>query len=226
MGTKYIYTALLIISFIQGGFSQTLPTNTEFYKTKELNINLAEFSGSKYLSEKFEKASINDELSNKKLLAFVRYDLLNDVFEVKENLTQSSPSYLKKASATSLNINNATFEYTSYQNQSNSRELGYIQVLGDIHNGKLYAKHLAELRLPQKAKTTLEKDRKGKISQVVYYILVTDDNTKIIDIDKKSIVELFPDSYSSKIKSFLKKTKNKVRNVDDVISVLNFARTL
>jgi len=226
MTIKFIYTSLLLFSFVHVGIGQTLPTNTAFYKTKELNVNLEEFQGSKYLNESFEEGTINDALSDKNFQAFVRYDILNDVFEIKETLTQSSPSFLKQAPATSIVINNNTFKYTSYQNEDASRELGYIQVLGNVNNGKLYAKHVAELRLPQKAKTTLEKDRKGKISQRVYYMLMTEDSVRPFDVNKKSIFNLFDSSSTPSIKSFLKETKNKVRNIDDVIAIITYANTL
>lgn len=206
--------------------AQTLPTNTEFYKQKELNINLEDFNGSKYLNDDFQLGIISDDLSNKTFKAYVRYDVLNDVFEIKESLTQSSPTFLKKASATSVKINNSEFSYNSYLNENSSRELGYIEYLGSILEGDLYTRYDAELRLPQKAKTTLEKNRKGKISIKEHYMLKNENSIKLIKINKKSIFDLFPKSHSPKLKVFLKETKNKVSNTNEIKAIIDFANSL
>ncbi|WP_035335478.1 hypothetical protein [Dokdonia sp. PRO95] len=216
----------MVFAVQQVTLAQTLPTNTEFYKKKELNIKLEDFNGSKYLDNDFQLGVISDNLSKKTFQAYVRYDVLNDVFEIKESLSQSATTFLNKASATSVKINNSEFTYASYLAEDSSRKLGYIESLGSILEGTLYARYEADLRLPQKAKTTLEKNRKGKISIKEYYMLKDENSIKLIKVNKKSIFDLFPKSHSQKLKVFLKENKNKVRNASEIKAIIDFSNSL
>ena len=225
--TKHISKLLFIIFFIsQVCLSQTLPTNTDLYKSKQQELNLDEFLGSKYLNENFIQGQIEDKLSNKSFVSLTRYDILNDIFEIKQNLSEKGFTYLEKTPATSIVIAESTFVFTSFKNEMGNDEIGYLQLIGSIGDTNIYARHYSDVRLPEKAKTTLERDRKGKITNKIYYLKGTLTNSNPVDIDKKSILLLFEKEKRNSIKTFMKSTKNKARNIEEIITILDYSKTL
>lgn len=229
MRTTNYFRVLIAVTFCLGYqliTAQTLPTNTEFYKQKESEINIEEFNGSKYLNDDFTSVSVYDGLSDLSFNTFARYDVLNDVFEIKKDPNKKSYEFLKKTPATAVQMDNDKFTYTSYVNNLGKRENGYLQELGSVSDKKIFARNYAELRLPEKAKTTLEKDRKGKVFLKVYYLLENQNSLAPIDIDKKSILTLFDKSKQSKVKTFMKAQKLKARTIQEIRDIITYAASL
>ncbi len=223
---KTVYIFLILVVSVISLKAQTLPANTEFYKKKELNLDLKDYLGSKYLEEDFKISVVKDGLTNKDYDTWVRYDILNEVFEIKENYNHEVFTFLKKTPATSIVLDNRIFIYETYTNNHINQEAGYIEMLGSLSDNIVYVKHYAEVRLPEKAKTTLEKDRKGKISKKLYFLIKKNENIRYFDLDKKSIFTLIPESKKSDVKDFMKKNKNKVRDIQEVSALIDFLEIL
>ncbi|RMB59077.1 hypothetical protein EAX61_08415 [Dokdonia sinensis] len=219
---KSLYIVLAAILTLQVATSQTLPTNTEFYKNKGIEAKLEDFNGSKYLNDNFAPSVVEDRLTQKKTDKYLRYDALNDFFEMRDTKEASKPAFLKKEIGLDVVYDGKPFVYMLYFDESGQQQYGYLHRLGTLGNKVVYAKYGKTLRMPEKAKTTLENDRKGRISDEKYFLVENRGSVSPIDIDRKSVVDFYEKNQQAAIKNYIKENKLKFKEVDDVIQLSQF----
>jgi len=223
---KKIVSILVFILLTLNSIGQAIPTNPEYYKNEGPKVDIDKFLGSKYLDEEFQSGIVEDKLSQKKVNTFIRYDVLNDFFEMKDTKASKNTTFLKKELGIDVVYNNLIFVYTNYYNELGNFETGYLQKLGVIGETEVFAKYTRSLKLPEKAKTTLEQDRKGRIRNEMYYLSESEGSKKVVNLDKKNILLYYSKENQPKIKSFIKKQKLKFKNPEDVVQLIAYAKTL
>lgn len=191
-------------------------------KKEAEKIDIADFLGSPYHEEKFVKAIIYDGLTSKESTQLVRYDALNDVFEMKSELSQSTPEYLKQSSEITVTIDSKKFYYKSYTNDEGKFVWGYLQEIAKVGNKLFYLKYGKTLIMPQEAKTTLEQDRPGKIKDQEYYVVGAENQLKYTTINKKTILFQIPLDKRDQVKAFIKKEKLKFKSIKDIKKLASF----
>lgn len=219
---KILITAVVVVLAVQAITSQRLPTNTELYKNKEIEAKLEDFSGSKYFKEDFEPSVVEDRLTQKKTEKWLRYDALNDFFELRDSKEAGSVTFLKKEIGLDVVFNGKPFVYMLYFDENGQQQSGYLHRLGKLGSRMVYAKYGKSLRMPEKAKTTLQNDRKGRISDEMYYLAQKGGSVAPIDIDKKSVIDFFEKSQQAMVKKYVKENRLKFKEVEDVVKLAEF----
>ncbi|GAA4273977.1 hypothetical protein GCM10022258_32710 [Aquimarina gracilis] len=200
----------------------------EFFLRTPTNepIKVDDIDGSPYLSEKFSPGKILDELTGKSEAVFLRYNIYNDEFEVKYDVSSENIVGLKKGSTLVAQLGDDKFYYKAFVNHKNEQKLGYLKEVYNSKNVVILKDYYQKLRLPKPAKTSLEKDIPAKLSNHQSYYLKTDKGTLIkIEMNRKKIANSFP-NHQNEIKSFIKEKKLRFNDEKDLLQLANFYGTL
>ena len=161
-----------------------------------------------------------DDLTDKDLSLYLRYDAYNDVFERKSSLQSSASTFLKKIFGTRVLYGNREFVYSNYKDDTEKLVSGYIESLGNYSDKIFYAVHKKDLVLPEKAPNPQVKDRAGRIRDRMYYLMKDSRGFKEVDINRRKIYDYFPSEKRNVIKSLLKEKKYKFKNSGELKSFI------
>lgn len=209
---------VILISF----FSEDINSQIPYVKPDGEKIELEDFKGTPYLEEDFRTGVVYDGLTNNKREMFLRYDAFKDVFEMKKIKTAKTNEFLKEAFEIHVTLDTKTFYYLNYKNNDGIDVVGYLQEIAMIGDMKFYKKYGKKLILPQKAKTSLEQDRPGKIKNNVYYVVGSANDLKAAEINKKLILNYIADDKKASAKAFVKKNKLRFKDYADIKKLGDF----
>ncbi|RZS99715.1 hypothetical protein [Aquimarina brevivitae] len=224
---------LMVFTFITMFFYASIPSTLNAQviaapsiKTKAEKLDLSDFQGSPYLKEEYQQAMIYDAITGQNRNAFIRYNVLDDVFEIKSSKTANVVEELKKSYEIHVEFDNRKFYYRNYTDEGEKAVTGYLEQLGTSENNDFYIKYAKELRMPQKAQTSLEQDRPGKIRDQSYYLTGTGNAIKPSDIDKRNILNFFPKAQKAKLKEYIKEQRLKFRDAEDIKKLVVYFNSL
>jgi len=196
------------------------------YKKSGEKYDISDFRGSIYLDKKFKNGVVDDGLAKNKKNVFLRYDALNDVFEMKQSFSQGEHEFLKQAIEIHLTLEGRNFHYQYYKNYDGQNVWGYLHKIADFGNKSIYIKYGKKLIMPKKAKTSLEKDLPGKIKDNKYYVVDQVGQLGYAKINKKNITEYLPKDKQKQLKEFIKKEKLKFKDDLDFKKLADYCKTL
>lgn len=201
-------------------------TNT-FLKSRTIEHDLEKFDGTKYLEQDFKQGIIANTFSQKKTSLLLRYDALNDLFEIKDKANDEEVHFLDKdATAIEVTYDNIVFVQTSYYDTKNRVKKGYLGALGTLGETKIYAKYDKAIQFPKRAETSYDRATNGKLSTIAYYLTLQEGNLRPIKIDEKSVLAMFHKDQQAKVKDIIIKEKLKLRKPEDVSRLIHFTETL
>jgi hypothetical protein len=242
---KYYFT--FIISFLlalstfaqQGTVQIQNSRNTPDYNIRNISgIKEAEktiYQGSPYLIDEFKKGTVIYNSKDMEIQAYLKYDIYNDVFEIKVGLNDTYADLLDKQSKFDCILNG--YKFVLLKSKTAINELHYNNGRGYaaelIKNDKkitLYKRFFAEKKEAEKARTSYHRDEKASIEIDVRYIFRINGNFIRVDAHKKRILEAFPDQHQ-KIEFYIKKNNLKFRGSDEkierqVIQVVEYYNSL
>jgi len=209
---------VVLISF----FSEDINSQIPYVKPDGEKIDIKDFRGTQYLEEDFQKGVVYDGLAGSEKDMFLRYDALNDLFEMKKIKTEKNNEFLKKTFEINISLDTKKFYCLNYRNNDGNDVFGYLQEIATIGDMKFYRKYGKKLILPQKAKTTLEQDRPGKIKNKKYYVVGISNDLKAAEINKKLILNYIKSDKKASAKAFVKKNKLKFKDYKDIEKLADF----
>ncbi len=221
MKKLYISFSIFLMLIITVDAQTTTVTN-DYRRDKNAEYDLSDFIGSKYLEDDFQVGSIEDELTNISKNVFLRYDVYSDIFERKDSQATSAFTYLEKTYGVNVFYDDRTFIYTNYINDLGNQVIGYLEVLGKYEDLTFYMDFEKTLRMPQKSPSPQTPDRAGKIGNKEFFVLKSPQGTKVIDISRKDVHDLFPQEVRGQVKSYVKKNKLKFRDGEDMKNLLGY----
>ncbi|MHA7058776.1 hypothetical protein ACWGOQ_0016245 [Aquimarina sp. M1] len=219
---QIILCFIVFVSFLH----QSLQSQIPYVKPDGEKIELSDFRGSPYLEEEFQKGVVRDGITGKENMLFLRYDVLNDIFEMKDAKAAKKKDFLKKAFELRVVLGNKTFSYQNYTNDEGRNVTGYLQEIAAVNDKKFFVKYGKRLVMPQKAKTSLEQDRQGKIRDEAYYVVGMSNQVKVANINKKNILDYFPNYKRDKLKEFIKKNRLKFKDYSDIKELADYIDTI
>ena len=193
---------------------------------EDVQLKLEDINGSPYLDEWFHLGKIIDEKVYKENACYLRYNIYNDVIELKYSIDTSAPVYgfLKDPDFKAI-IGDKSFYYRKFIASDGISKFGYLELMKDYGSFKLFKRHYQVLRLPKKARTSLEKDIPAKLSNYEHYYVEQNEAFKEVEMHRKKIVEAFPD-HSSEAKKFIKKEKLRFKDEGDLIKLGDYLSSL
>lgn len=198
------------IAQIQDGGDHGLMTLT----TK--NINLNEVQGSPYLNLNFEPGTVSIE-GKSPLVGFLRYDVLNEVIEIKTNLNSPEIFVLPTTNKATYKFDNKDIVYDQIYKDSKKIN-GYVIEHFKGKNFRLVEKPTATITEPVRARTGYESDQFARIRiDQEFYIQKKNGNFENVRIKQKDIRNAFNSPEANKYLS-----DNKIKTIDDLIGFLKY----
>lgn len=220
MFMKKIFFGALLITFSISSNAQVMSfsENSQIAFRKSPDFNDATVAGSKYYSEEFSNAKVNNGTES----FLIRYNAYRDVMEYKKGT--DILELIKEQNLRFSFQNGSTYELMNFV--LNGKDYSqYHQILLDKNNIKVSKYRSIKLVPAKKAANSYDSDTQAtyKENKDVYFVTY---NNQTIEFDGKSkILEKLIPSKASEIKEFFKQNKIK-ENDDDMIKVGNFLATL
>lgn len=217
---KYFLTLLASIVIGFNSFAQIsdfLPGNSPLQILTFDNTPEA-FTGSPYVEKDFVNGVIMDS-DGKTHPAFLRYNTVEDVVEVKLALSEPNTFVLPKLKNISYRMNGYTYVLDSFRTDKGETMEGYFMNYFDGKKVKFYARPLPDVTQAEKAKTGYEKDKPAHLSiKTDYYLSVNNGPLISVKLKEKDFKNALP--ASKEIDKYFK--DNKVKTVEDYSKVLEW----
>jgi hypothetical protein len=152
----------------------------------------------------------------------MRYNVYNDVFEVKNQQTDEIEGLLK-AKPIVVKTPQGIFRAFEVYDDRGLISLAYFNVLTTTSNKKLLKRYTKSFKPGEKAKTSYHTDVKPQIiDHENYYIKIGNEPPKELGrLKEKNILGAFTSTEAIAIKKYLKDNKIKLRTEEDVIAFFN-----
>ncbi len=180
-----------------------------FMKLKEnAKFDISDIEGSPFLNEDFQIGYIVDTKSDNKAQTYLRYDVYNDVFEIRLDPNSESLKTLKRTPRYKYKIGNETFVLIESQEAINEEHYisgnGYVVELTSPEAGAvLYKRYFKELKSGSKALTSYQEDIPPSIDSDSRYIIKFGNAFVRAEDHRKKILDAFPD-HQKEIKKYIK----------------------
>ncbi len=213
---------------ISGGGSYQIFTKGSDIGTRYNSLGLtdAQFNAIKndmYANPSFIHGSIYE--NGKKVASDLpmRYNAYTDDIEVKLKSTDTDFQPLKKN--TELSVKTPIDFYIYLPDNGIKEKSGFVNVLFDGDNYKLYKKITVSFQAAIKGRTSYESDTPPSFKQNVFYYLEHDGNLIEVPSRKGKIIDLL-DNENPGMKNYIKKNKIDVRNEADLIKAVSHLDSL
>ncbi|MGX1025156.1 hypothetical protein [Flavobacterium sp. CS20] len=190
-----------------------------FKENSKFDIN--DIEGSPFLTEDFQFGYIIDSKSKNKAQAYLRYDVYNDVFEIKLEPNSKSLKTLKRTPRYKYNLGGETFVLIKSPQVINEEHYnsgnGYVvELTSPKAEAVLYKRYFKELIPGSKALTSYQQDIPPSIKSDTRYIIKFGDTYVRAEDHKKKILDAFSD-HKKDIKNYIKDKGFKFRGDDKEI---------
>lgn len=202
------------------GFSQIneyMPGNNEMQilttsKTPE------GYTGSPYVEKDFTQGVIIDE-DGKTQPAFLRYNTVEDVVEIKMKHNDKDTFVLPKVKNLTYSLNGYTYILDSFRSSEGEKMEGYFVHYFDGDKVDLYGRPLPEVTEAQKAKTGYGKDKPARLGvKMEYFLAVNNGELQQVRLKEKDFMKALPESKA--IDNYL--SDNKVKSLEDFKKMLEW----
>ena len=190
-----------------------------FLGTEE-KLDFEEMNGSSYLNENFQLGEIIID-NTVRQSAYLRYNALKDVVEIKAKAEQAEIFILPRVGKYSYEFKNYTLVLNNYITDDGEVLNGFVMKYYDKGNVILLGKSNAKITPSVKAETSYGKNMPAKINVLTNYYLGLDGDPVIsIKLKRKNFKEIFD---GPEMRNYF--YENKIKNIEDVIEMLNFYNT-
>jgi len=177
------------------------------------------YTGSPYYDKNFNSGFISNLKDGKTYNYLLRYNVYDDVFEIKNQ--ENSIVQLSKKPRLKISLKNKKFVLTKYKNKE-SQIIGYLELILNNNNIFLYKRHQKILISARKAKSSYEKDKPARFNtSISFYYKLNNETIDLLPKKKKDFLKIFPNK-SDKIKSYIKENKLKLSKPSDLQNIFKY----
>ncbi len=219
--SDYTYSANLLLEQKLRRF------NPELFEQKSNGKYVLDFShlkGSPYEKNTFSFGHVTDEISNKSVNLYLRYNIYNDEIELKASLepNEKTVALLKKYDI-SCTINGKYYKYAHFTDENNKTIDGYII---KIYSGKkvsLY-KRLTSSFTPKKyPKNSFSQAEPATFETKATYYLQKGNSITYLSNKKKILLQEFKNNLAAK--NILRKKRSKLKKETDFLQLVKSLNT-
>lgn len=179
--------------------------------------------GSPYASNDFQPTSVfyGNEPSGQ---LYYRYNGYNQEIEVKQqNLVGEPIRALGKDKKIKIMVNGRPMSFKTFIDKSGVTQNGYLTLIND-GKFKLYKRLNITFKEAKKSTNSFTEDIPARFTQFTEYYLESEDGKRIneIELNNKKFLKLVETSKQESVKKFIKENKIKIKNENDIQTVLNF----
>lgn len=194
--------------------------NTITLNNSSTSIDLKDVKGSPYAQESFSQGKIFNKKSGAGYSYFLRYNVYNDIIEIKNG---NQAVELKKTSNLYALFNNSEYHYEAFIDDPEAASAnGYFVLLQNGKKYKLYVKNKKKYNAPKKAETPYNKSHPASFTDSKLYYFKKDDQ-KLIPINKrkKQFLRQFP-SMSKELEKYINSEKTNLDSEEDLIQLFDY----
>ena len=199
----------------------------EYFGNKStIRPQIIKVQGSQYYNDEFELSDLKYFGSKLESIGYMRYDAYNDIIEMASTPDiERSEIILLKNSDVIATINKKEYVFLEYDEEDIKNKKGYMIRLFSGNNYSLYQKMVKILKEAEKTKAGITESQPPRyVSKTDFYIQKRDQKPQLIKISKKRLIDFFENQ--DEIKEFINKNKLKVREIESIISIIEFANKL
>lgn len=199
----------------------------EYFGNKStIRPQIIKVQGSQYYNDEFELSDLKYFGSKLESIGYMRYDAYNDIIEMASTPDiERSEIILLKNSDVIATINKKEYVFLEYDEEDIKNKKGYMIRLFSGNNYSLYQKMVKILKEAEKTKAGITESQPPRyVSKTDFYIQKRDQKPQLIRISKKRLIDFFENQ--NEIKEFINKNKLKVREIESIISIIEFANKL
>lgn len=179
------------------------------------------YTGSPYVENDYTQGVIVDE-NGKSQPAYLRYNTVEDVVEIKINKGEKETFVLPKIKNLTYKLNGYTYVLDNKQTTDGERLEGYFIQYHDGDKVKFYGRPLPDVTEAQQARTGYGKDKPAHLGvKMEYYISNENGVLQNVKLKEKDLKKALPSSNA--LDSYL--SDNKIRSVEDVKKMLQWYET-
>ncbi len=202
-------------------YSQSIDLPTEYIRSRihDQNTTPEEIQGSKYLNENFQKGKII--IDNNEINALLRYNLLNDEFELKNNVNEEIASIVRSKEIKFL-IGSANFGMYSFVEKNDNRAEGYFEILNDGPI-QLLKKNLLSYNEAEPASNSYSQAKPARyVTSTEYYLSRDQKPAQPLLLRKKDILRVLN---TDQAQNFVKENSLKLKTEKEIIQLLDYINT-
>ncbi len=213
-----------------GGASQAMINNSigaisDQFERLRIQTGIDEFQGSPYLENEFQATEMyyGDEAQGK---VYYRYNAYNEEIEIKNStLKEEQPKALNKDKAITVMLDNKyPLSFKTFIDAKNNTINGYLALLNDGDNFKLFKRTRVKFSEGQKAQNSFVKAVPNKFSHYIEYYYQPNGANRIDEIPTKNkhLIKMVDEPFKSKLKKYLDENDLNVKEEADLIKVFEF----
>ncbi len=192
---------------------------------KEESNDLSNIKGSPYENDDFVFGKAVDRLTDKSMGYYLRYNVYNDVIEMKVNLYDTEIIGLIKSLNYSAIINNKEYSYEIYSDDNKKTSEGYFILLSKGEKSSLYLKKTKEFKKGKKAQDSFHKDVSAKFTGAEIFYYKKGRILKPLSTKKKELLLQLSDK-KDELNKFIKSKKVNLKNDKDLIKLMKYYDSL
>jgi hypothetical protein len=184
--------------------------------------SLENIKGSMYLNSEFQNSTVilNGEKVEEK--TFLRYNAFKDEIEIAKNANQKTASNILMKSPNVAALIGDQFYQLIEISKNNKKETTYMLELFSNEDHALYLNNKKKFVDEKPAPSGLGGSLPARFEdqQFLYHYSKSKQMLELVNINKKSIIKLFPDKQAL-LKKFIAEEKLKFKDYQDVLHVFN-----
>lgn len=199
--------------------------NNKMYNDNSNNIDLSTIKGSPYENQKFQYGKVQNKLSGKSQSLYLRYNVFNDVIEIKENMFDPKTIGLIKSLNIYATINKQEYHYEIFTDKNSNTNEGYFLLLSKGTNNNLYLRKNKKFKEKVKAKDSFRKDIPATFIDSESYYIKKGRILFPVSTKKKEYLQQFSEK-ETELKKYIKSEKINLKNKDDLIKIFKYYDSL
>ena len=188
-------------------------------------IDLSTVKGSPYENEIFKAGSIINELEKIPQTYLIRYNVYNDVIELREDKSSSKISGLIKSSSIYAIISNKEYHYEEFVDENSENNNGYFILLKKGNNSNLFLRKTKKFKEKVEAKDSYHKETPASFIDLKSYYIKIDKTLLPVSTKKKEFLLQFPEK-ENELKKYMKAEKINLKSEKDVVKLFTYYDSL
>ncbi len=238
MNSRFLFTWFLIFSFfnisaqlasIDGNYAEAvirgLSSNEIRINDVNKTVDLSTIKGSPYENEKFQLGKASNLLNDKPTAYYLRYNIYNDIIELKASLNEQDIRGLIKSLNIYVIISNREYHFEIYSDDNKSTKKGYFILLSKGKNSSLYLKKIVTFIDKKPAKDSFHKDIPASFKESEKYYIKKQRVLVPLSTNKKELLNQLSDQ-GNELKSYIKSEKINLKDEQDLIKLFNYYDSL
>ena len=199
--------------------------NPEIFKKNDddsYDIDFKNIKGSPYVSNSYLFGHVTDEISHKSVNIYLRYNIYNDIIELKASLEKGEKTIaLLKKHDISCVINGKTYNYLNFTDKKGTHKNGYLKLLYKGKKYSLYERLTSVFTSKKKAQNSYTKSKPASFSKKVSYYLRKENKVTFLPNKKKDLLSSFPE-LNKTLKSYIKRVHPNFKKENDVLNFVKY----